>query len=156
MNKEHILSIDIGSVNFGYARWTASSGFYDFGVLNIKHTKDDMPTRMYRLWQKGFFKNASLILVERQMRAKFKEAVVAIRCLGDHFPKTKIIAPQSVKRHFMTSTASHRQNKLAHTVLARSFLDENEVKRLLSFKKKDDICDAIVQAMYFIQKNQFK
>lgn len=149
----HVLSIDIGSTNFGYARWTPSQGFYDFGVINLKNEKGDMPTRIYKLWTKGFFDNARHILVERQMRAKFKEAVVAIRCLGDNFFKTKVIAPQSVKRHFSTTKLNHRKNKLAHVELAQTFLSEQELQHLKALKKKDDVCDSVVQLMYFVQKN---
>lgn len=147
-----ILSIDIGEVNFGYSRWSAARGFYDFGVINLKKTIGDMPTRVHALWKKGFFNDTDLILVERQMRAKFKEAAVAIRCLGDNFEKTKIIAPQSVKRHFATSKLNHRQNKKAHIELARSFLGDDELARLDAFKKKDDICDCIVQTIFFVEK----
>lgn len=148
-----ILSIDIGSVNFGYARWTRARGFYDFGVINLKKTKGDMPTRVHAMWKQGFFDGADVILVERQMRAKFKEAVVAIRCLGNNFEKTKVVAPQSVKRHFATSKLNHRQNKKAHVELARSFLNDDELGRLDKFKKKDDICDCVVQIMYYAEKN---
>ena len=125
-----ILSIDVGETNFGYSRWSAKRGFYDFGVINLKKTTGDMPTRVHALWKKGFFDGVDLILVERQMRAKFKETVVAIRCLGSNFEKTKVIAPQSVKRHFTTSKLNHRQNKKAHLELARSFLSDDELARL--------------------------
>lgn len=149
-----ILSIDIGEVNFGYSRWSAARGFYEFGVINLKKHKGDMPTRVHALWKKGFFDGADVILVERQMRAKFKGAVVAIRCLGDNFEKTKVIAPQSVKRHFATSKLNHRRNKRAHIKLARSFLSDDELARLDTFKKQDDICDCVVQTMFFVEKNK--
>ena len=39
-----ILSIDIGSTNFGWSRWSADRGFYDFGLLNLKTVKGkDLP-----------------------------------------------------------------------------------------------------------------
>ena len=147
-----VLSIDIGEVNFGYSRWTAARGFYDFGVVNLKKTKGDMASRIHAIWKQGFFDNADVILVERQMRAKFKEAVVAIRCVGNNFEKTRVVAPQSVKRHFATSKLNHRQNKKAHIKLAQSFLNDDELTRLDAFKKKDDICDCIVQTKFFLEK----
>lgn len=149
-----ILSIDVGSVNFGYSRWSRARGFYDFGVINLKQMKGDMPTRVHALWKQGFFDGADIILVERQMRAKFKEAVVAIRCFGNNFEKTKVVAPQSVKRHFATSKLNHRRNKKAHVELAQSFLSADELARLERFKKKDDICDCVVQTMFFVEKSQ--
>ena len=78
------------------------------------------------------------------MRAKFKCCATAIRCMGSNFEKTHIIAPQSVKRHFSTMKLNHRENKKAHMELARAFMSEEELRRLSTFKKKDDICDTII------------
>ncbi len=145
-----ILSIDIGSTNFGWSRWSAERGFYDFGLLNLKTVKGkDLPGKMHTLYGKGFF-DADIILVERQMRAKFKCCATAIRCMGSNFEKTHIIAPQSVKRHFSTMKLNHRENKKAHMELAQTFLTEEELRRLSTFKKKDDVCDTIIQTRYFV------
>ena len=107
---------------------------------------------MHTLYGKGFF-DADIILVERQMRAKFKCCATAIRCMGSNFEKCHIIAPQSVKRHFSTMKLNHRENKKAHMELARAFMSEEELRRLSTFKKKDDICDTIIQTRYFVEKN---
>ena len=148
-----ILSIDIGSTNFGSSRWSPDRGFHDFGLLNLKTVKGkDLPEKMHTLYESGFF-DADTILVERQMRAKFKCCATAIRCMGSNFEKTRIIAPQSVKRHFSTMKLNHRQNKKPHMELARTFMSEEELGRLATFKKKDDICDTIIQTRYFVEKN---
>ena len=149
-----ILSIDIGSTNFGWSRWSSQRGFYDFGLLNLKTVKGkDLPAKMHTLHKKGFFDAATTILVERQMRAKFKCCQTAIQCLGENYEKTHIIAPQCVKRHFQTMKLNHRENKKAHMELAQTFLTQENLKRLDTFKKKDDICDAIIQTQYWIEKN---
>jgi len=148
-----ILSIDIGSTHFGWSRWTPDRGFYDFGLLNLKTVKGkDLPEKMHTLYIGGFF-IADTILVERQMRAKFKCCATAIRCMGSNFEKTRIITPQSVKRHFSTMKLNHGKNKKAHMELARTFMSEEELGRLATFKKKDDISDAITQTRYFVEKN---
>lgn len=148
-----ILSIDIGSTNFGWSRWSRSRGFYAFGVLNLKSVKGkDLPEKMHTLHQQSFF-DADIILCERQMRAKFKCCATAIRCMGDNFAKTHIIAPQSVKRHFGTMKLNHRENKKAHMELAKQFLSQAESVRLKTFKKKDDICDTFVQTMFWVERN---
>ena len=153
LKKMVVLSIDIGSTNFGWSRWTPERGFYDFGLLNLKNVNGrDLPEKMHTLYEKGFF-DAEIILVERQMRAKFKCCATAIRCLGDNFKKTRIISPQSVKRHFSTMKLNHRENKKAHMELASTFMSEEELKHLTIFKKKDDICDTIIQTRYFVEKN---
>ncbi len=148
-----ILSIDIGSTNFGWSRWRRTRGFYAFGVLNLKNVKGkDLPEKMHSLYIQGFF-DADIILCERQMRAKFKCCATAIRCMGNNFTKTHIIAPQSVKRHFGTMKLNHRENKKAHMELAKQFLSQAESVRLEAFKKKDDICDTFVQTMFWVEKN---
>lgn len=148
-----ILSLDIGSTNFGWSRWSPELGFYKFGLLNLKTVKGkDLPEKMHTLYKNYFF-NADVILVERQMRAKFKCCATAIRCLGDNFEKTHIIAPQSVKRHFGTMKLNHRENKKAHMELALQTLNAESTKRLAEFKKKDDICDTIIQTRYWIAKH---
>lgn len=148
-----ILSIDIGSTNFGWSRWSRSRGFYAFGVINLKTVAGkDLAEKMHSLYQQDFF-DADLILCERQMRAKFKCCATAIRCMGNNFKKTRIIAPQSVKRHFSTMKLNHRQNKAAHMELAMDFLSEREKEKLKGFKKKDDICDTIVQTMFWVDTN---
>ena len=148
-----LLSIDIGSTNFGWCRWSPAKQFYDFGVLNLKTVKGkDLPEKMHTLYKDGFFE-ADIILCERQMRAKFKCCATAIRCLGTNFEKTHIVAPQSVKRHFQTRKLTHRENKKAHMELAQTFLEPKHIQRLLTFKKRDDICDAVVQAQYWVEKH---
>jgi len=148
-----ILSIDIGSTNFGWSRWSRSRGFYEFDLLNLKTVKGkDLPAKMHTLYKKGFF-DADTIIVERQMRAKFKCAQTAIQCLGENYEKTHIIAPQSVKRHFKTMKLNHRLNKKAHMDLAKTYLSASELSRLERHKKKDDICDTVVQTQYWIEKN---
>lgn len=148
-----ILSLDVGSTNFGWSRWSLDRGFHDFGLIDLKTVKGkDLPEKMHTLYRKGFF-DADIILVERQMRAKFKCCATAIRCMGSNFEKCHIIAPQSVKRHFSTMKLNHRENKKAHMELARAFMSEEELRRLSTFKKKDDICDTIIQTRYFVEKN---
>ena len=147
-----ILSIDVGSTNFGWALWSRKKGFYAFGVLNLKTVKGKDPVeKMHSLHESNFFGRADVVLVERQMRSKFKEMVTAIRCFN--WGRTHIVAPQSVKRHFTTSKLNHRKNKKAHMELAATFMSEEELARLAELKKKDDVCDAVVQARYWIEKN---
>ena len=146
-----VLSIDIGSTNFGWSRWSRARGFFSFGLTNLKSVKGkDLPEKMHTLYTKGFF-DADVILCERQMRAKFKCCATAIRCMGDNFTKTHIVAPQSVKRHFGTMRLNHKENKKAHMELATDFLSAKEVEKLKGFKKKDDICDTFIQTMYWVQ-----
>lgn len=142
-----VLSVDIGERNFAYCAWSTARGFYDMQVVDLRLIKGDSATRMRTLQERGVFDDCDVVLVERQMRSKFKEMATAIRCFN--WGKTVLVAPQSVKRAFKTSTGKHATNKKAHVALARSFLSEKETAKFDAFKKKDDVADTIVQVMWY-------
>ena len=113
-----VLSVDIGERNFAYCAWSAARGFYDMQVVDLRQIKGDSATRMRTLQERGVFDDCDVVLVERQMRSKFKEMATAIRCFN--WDKTVLVAPQSVKRAFKTGTGKHATNKKAHVALARA------------------------------------
>ena len=143
----HILSIDVGTRHFGFARWI--DGVVDVGVLELLSyagaEKTDYALHVKRLSDTGFFDDADKVLVEIQMRSCMKTIANTIR--GLHWDKTVRIAPQRVKRHFKTTMGKHAANKKAHVALARRLFPRVQ----LDFKKKDDIADALVQLSYFLE-----
>lgn len=147
-----ILSIDIGTRNFGYAVWDSDTEtITDFGVLDLDnyYKGTDYARKIYALQEEGFFKKADIILVEIQMKASMKILANSIRCLN--WQKTIRIAPQCVKRHFKTFTKKHSTNKKAHLTLLQhlhpGLCTSNKYTKL---HKKDDVADAIIQLEYFI------
>ena len=145
-----VLSVDIGERNFAYCVWSAARGFYDMQVVDLREIKGDSATKMRVLQDRGVFDDCDVVLVERQMRSKFKEMATAIRCFN--WGKTVLVAPQSVKRAFKTGTGKHSTNKKAHVALARSFLSEQETEKFDAFRKKDDVADTIMQVMWYRKK----
>lgn len=150
-----ILSIDIGTKNLGWAMYDGE--IKDVGVINLtKYAKGtDYAMQVRKLSETGFFDNADVILVEIQMRACMKIIANSIRCF--HWSKTVRIAPQSVRRHFKTIMKKHSCNKKAHLeLLDKLDLPSNIRAKISAHKKKDDIADAIVQLLYYIQSPRYK
>lgn len=150
-----ILSIDIGTKNLGWALY--DGGFKDVGVINLSKYLNgtDYAMQVRKLSETGFFDNADVILVEIQMRACMKIIANSIRCF--HWSKTVRIAPQSVRRHFKTIMKKHSCNKKAHLELLDELdLPSNIRAKISAHKKKDDIADAIVQLLYYIQSPRYK
>lgn len=145
-----ILSIDIGTRNFGYAVWD-SGKITDFGVLDLDNycKGTDYARKIYTLQEVGFFNTADLILVEIQMKTSMKILANSIRCMNWH--KTIRIAPQCVKRHFKTFTKKHSTNKKAHIALLHQLHPRLcTSSKYIGLPKKDDVADAVIQLQYFI------
>lgn len=138
-------AVDPGERNYASARWSAARGFHAFQVVDLRQVKGDPATKMHALKSRGFFDGCTHLVVERQMRSKFKEMVTAMRCF--HWDKTTVVAPQTVKRMFRTGKGKHALNKKAHVELALTLLDDAERARFLAFKPKqklDDLADCVV------------
>lgn len=147
-----ILSIDVGTRNFAMSVYcTDAKEFVLFTVHDFKKIKDCVAT-MRDFTSKEPFISADVILVERQMRSIMRTMATSIRAF--HFDKTKMVAPQSVKRWFKTTMLAHGLNKKAAVVLARKLLNKKNLAQLEKFKKKDDISDCVVQTHYYLEKFQ--
>ena len=147
-----ILSIDVGTRNLGWARWE-NGVFSGVGVVDLRKYGSgrgtDYALQVYRLNETGFFE-ADVILVEVQMRSCMKTIANSIRCF--HFDKTVRVAPQSVRRHFQTMMGKHYSNKKAHLLLLEDIDFPCAVREVIaSHSKKDDIADAAVQLLYYLQ-----
>ena len=55
---------------------------------------------------------------------------------------------RSVKVMFNTGTGKHKSNKKAAVDYVYGILDTHAKAKLDAFRKKDDVCDAILQAIY--------
>lgn len=159
-----VLSIDVGTRNMGWALW--DQRIVDFGVIDLQDVSyfarapvsekeirkickgKDYPKQIWLLKQTGFFDGVDKILVERQMQCKMIVIGVAIRCFS--FVNTVMISPSCVRRHFKTLMHKHRLNKKAHVKYAQQYIAPSLVKKFTQHKKKDDISDAIMQAMFYI------
>lgn len=144
-----VTAVDVGERNFACVTWSAEKGYHDFIVMDLKAVKGDAATKMRTLQDRGLFDTCTALLVERQMRSKFKEMATSLRCFN--WGKTTLVAPQSVKRVFGTTTKKHATNKRAHVQLAQRLLTAQEARRLNSYKKKDDLADCVAMIAWYRQ-----
>lgn len=147
-----ILSIDVGTRNFAMSVYcTDAKEFVLFALKDFVKIKDCVATMREFTLEEPFI-SADIILVENQMRSMMRTMATSIRAF--HFEKTKMIAPQSVKRWFNTCMKKHGSNKKVAVVLARKLLNPKNLAQLDKFKKKDDISDCVIQTHYYLEKFQ--
>ena len=148
-----VVSIDVGLRNFGYAI-LQDHELVDFDSICIwdlvpKNKRTDYPYIARVLVENtNIFDKADVVLIERQMQARMKMIACALRCF--FWGKSKMIAPLSVRKHFKISTGVYKENKKASKDFVLQFLSESQKKKYMSSKKKDDMADAIIQGMYYI------
>ena len=148
-----VVSIDVGLRNFGYAI-LQDDELVDFDSICIwdlvpKNKRTDYPYIARVLVENtNIFDKADVVLIERQMQARMKMIACALRCF--FWGKSKMIAPLSVRKHFKISTGVYKENKKASKDFVLQFLSESQKKKYMSSKKKDDMADAIIQGMYYI------
>lgn len=149
-----VVSIDVGLRNFGYAIIDNGS-LIDFDSICIwdlvpKTKRTDYPYIARVLVDNtDIFKDADVILIERQMQARMKMIACALRCF--FWEKSKMIAPLSVRKYFKISTGVYKENKKASKNFVERFLDHSQTEKYKSSKKQDDMADAIIQGMYYVQ-----
>jgi hypothetical protein len=149
-----VVSIDVGLRNFGYA--IINNGILiDFDSICIwdlvpKKKRTDYPYIARVLVDNtNIFKGADVVLIERQMQSRMKMIACALRCF--FWEKSKMIAPLSVRKYFKISTGVYKENKKASKIFVTRFLDHPQTEKYMSSKKKDDMADAIIQGMYYVQ-----
>lgn len=155
-----VLSLDIGLRNMGVVFFDTVTKQLAWKLVDlytttpkVREQKDYclMTHRMMREYQ-SFFEDADHILLERQMQARMRVIAASIR--SRYFDKTLMIAPILVKRHFATSKGNHADNKKAAINLVMAKYSIARDPRFLKLKKKDDLCDALLQADYFISTHK--
>ncbi len=149
-----VVSIDVGLRNFGYAIINNGT-LIDFDSICIwdlvpKKKRTDYPYIARVLVDNtDIFKDADVILIERQMQARMKMIACALRCF--FWDRSQMIAPLSVRKYFKISTGVYKENKKASKNFVVRFLDHSQTEKYKSSKKQDDMADAIIQGMYYVQ-----
>ncbi len=149
-----ICAVDPAEKNFAVSVWEEKKGFVSFKLIDVRKIKGDMPEKVVELQRRGLFDACDVLLIERQMRSRFKCMAAALKVLN--IEKSKMVAPQSVKRHFATGNkgkGAYRANKKSHVELARKILSgKRELVLFEKFKKKDDIADCVVMTQWYLEK----
>ena len=147
-----ILPVDVGTRNFGMTLYdTKKKDFVMMRLLDLRNMKDHVK-QMKRMSEEEPFLSADVLLVENQMRSIMKTMATALRAFN--FDKTVMVAPQSVKRFFRSSTGTHRLNKKKALEKVREMLSEKSQAMLGKFQKQDDIADCILQTLWYLKSGK--
>ena len=159
----YFIAIDVGIVNLGLCVYNTdtekivlwdcvplrSSGGKYYPCKNVEYVREFM--RRYA----DYFDDARKVLVERQMRCNMRiieavfEALNHDRCL--------VIHPRSIKAHYKLSGKDYRDNKAKAVEWARAYVQDHAdlfaphaTERFASGKKQDDLADALLLLIYYI------
>lgn len=102
--------------------------------------------------RRELFSSLDCFCVEKQMTRKMVLLAFAFEAVLDESCTVLQISPRAVKTMFGTSRGNHAKNKQAAIQQMYSMLDARGVDQLNQFTKKDDVCDAILQAMYVAER----
>jgi hypothetical protein len=102
-----------------------------------------------------YFHSAAKVLIEKQMRCNMRIIEAILHTMFRD--RTVIINPKHVKSHYGLSTDSYRNNKKRAVSWATNFVNNNatvfDEGALTQFKtpsKQDDMADALVMLMYYL------
>ena len=155
-----VVAIDPGIKNLGWSVYdTQKNAFISFGRYNLLKDQDKkMHTKYVHLVasfvnaSKDVFDMADAVVVEMQMVAKFK--VIQAAFMAFFWGKSHEISMRSVRCHFNISTGKYSENKKASIMKVPEILPVGRNRDWFArfeHSKKDDVADAILLAMYWVQ-----
>ena len=175
----YVVSIDVGIVNLGFCCYDYSTGEVLFAerltlAPSLKALKSDSEIipRVFKLFfdddnspYKKMINSSRIVLIENQMKARMKiiQHVIGALCFAANVDY-KMVAPQSIKAHFNIGSYArkkagksvkgkknnHRENKKMGIAMAEKMHPQLFAK--CSQSKKDDIADALLQAVWYGDK----
>ncbi len=169
-----VVSIDVGIKNLGICAFDFVSNkvvFWDNACLvpggrylpamNVEYVRNFVNKHQ------GLFANASVVLVERQMRCNMRIIESILQTM--FFEKCYVISPRCIKVHYDISTRNYRSNKAKAVDWANNYVDANPfvfatepcvvgthhrfegiASKFKNSSKKDDLADALLMVMYFL------
>jgi len=153
-----VVGIDPGIINLGWSVYdTEKCHFLSFGRYNLtkdqpktKHTKYADLVKDFIHASKDVFAMADAVCIEIQMMAKMKVIETAFYCLLHD--KAHRVSMRSVRCHFDISTKKYSTNKKASINIVPSLPISSQNKDWFARfdkKKRDDVADAILIALYW-------
>ena len=154
-------SIDIGIRNIGFCVYDSeTSAVKVLEIIDLLHVPGC--TKLFNFGdqsivflvkrvieqRKELFASCAIVGVEKQMTRRMVLIQFAFECLLDEITTVVQISPRSVKKLFDTSRGNHAKNKIAAIACLYTLLDKKGMEEVAKFSKKDDIADAILQAMF--------
>ena len=154
-------SLDIGIRNIGFCVYDTETDSVKhveiIDLLYMPNTKKRLPfgdqsvvflVRRAIEKRQALFDQCDVVGIEKQMTRRMVLIQLAFECLLDHQCIVLQISPRSVKTMFGTSRGVHKKNKEAAILQLYAILDDTGKEKISQYRKKDDIADAILQAMY--------
>lgn len=149
-----VLSIDPGLKNIGFA-YIVDGKLARFGVWNaVKSVKKkdakNYPLLVRRFCRLKMFRDADVVVVERQMSQKMRCISTSFICFA--WPRGVLVSPRSVKVHHNISMRNYRKNKAASVQLAPTYMSVSSRQTFRNLThKRDDIADAVLQGFYYVE-----
>lgn len=155
-----VVGLDPGLRHLGWSVFDTEKGeFLSFGCYDMMQDQPKTMKTKYEELVHSFCQHsaevlaqADVICIERQMVAKFKIIATALLCFN--WGKAVLVAPRSMRCHFDISTGQYRTNKKASIDIIPKLKISQKNKdwfRLLPTSKKDDIADAMLLALYWVE-----
>lgn len=158
----YLIALDIGIRNMGMC-------VYDFELQKIVKLKRcglvdgafnsyQSVSYLYQFTRQyaEYFDNLHTLLIERQMRCNMRILESILHAL--YYENTIILNPRCVKVHYGLSRKDYRLNKAAACEWCEQFMRTNGasvacaevVDSYFSEKKRDDLSDAVLLLMYYL------
>ena len=153
-----IISIDPGTRNLGLAVYEDNKlthfDSYDLFEYVIKKKRTDYSYVVHEFIKKSpkIFENVDVLLIENQMKAKFKVIAHSFRCF--FFQQAVKVSPLAVRKKFKISKSDYKKNKKASITFVQQFLTKKQLKYFKSHKKQDDVSDAIIMIHWYLTKTK--
>jgi hypothetical protein len=162
MSGRYLIAIDVGIKNLGFCVFDFCTGkivYWDCVNLipNGKYIPSNNVDYVRSFVQKyeHYFDSAHKILVERQIRCNMRIVEAVLQTM--YYNVCIVVSARSVKMHYDLSTKNYRQNKQKAVLWASEFVKQNPnaleaepINNWSSYKKQDDLADALLLVMYYL------
>jgi hypothetical protein len=157
-----VVSIDVGIKNLGVCAYDFVQNkvvFWD--NLSLVPGGRYVPSRnveyVYNFVSRNqeLFSSAGVILVERQMRVNMRIIEAILQTI--FYDRCIIVSPRCVKAHYGLSAKNYQQNKAKAVEWVTEFIRSSEcidkvvADKFTLAKKKDDLADAFILIMYYLE-----
>ena len=157
-------SFDIGIKNIGFAVFnSATRSVEHLEIIDLCKTGgrrvpfgDKNAVSLVRALvrkRRALLASCDVVAIEKQMIRKMIIIQFVLEAVLSEVTTPMQVHARSVKVFFKIGTGKHRTNKKAAIKKTYEILDERGHAVINKFKKKDDVCDAILQAIFVAHKN---
>ena len=153
-------SFDIGIKNIGFCVFNSGTGAVEhLEIIDLlkgpgkkrlpfgDKTVVSLVRRMVRA-RRALLASCNVVAIEKQMIRKMIIIQFVLEAVLSEITTPMQVHARSVKVLFNCGTGKHKTNKKAAIKTVYKILDKKSCAVLDKYKKKDDLCDAILQALF--------